>query len=133
MPRPASNYPTELELQILKILWEKAPQTVREIRDALARIGRDLAHTSVITSLGTMVEKKQLKKLPPKTGKAFLFEPRLKKEEVSQGMLGDLVDRLFDGSAESLMLNLFDSEDLDEAELKRLRQLLNKKLREQKS
>ena len=95
MPRPAFEYPTELELQILKILWKKSPQTVRELRDELARKGRDLAHTSVITSLGTMVEKGQLEKLAPETGKAFRFAPLIEKKDVSQNMLGDLVNRVF--------------------------------------
>jgi len=133
MARPASEYPTELELQILKLLWEDSPRTVREIRDGLAENGRDLAHTSVITSMGTMVEKGQLEKLPPESGKAFRFAPLIEQEDVSKGMLGDLVDRVFDGSTETLMLNLFDLQDLEEAEIKRLRKLLNQKLREQQS
>ena len=133
MPRPPSEHPTELELQILKLLWEQSPCTVREIRDALAEQGRDLAHTSVITSLGTMVDKRQLRKLPPTAGKAFRFAPILKQRDVSKGMVGDLVERLFDGSAESMMLNLFDIHDLDEEEIKRLRKRLNQKLREQQS
>ena len=133
MPRPASEHPTDLELQILKILWEKSPRTVREVRDALAQQGRDLAHTSVITTLGTMVQKGQLQKLPPQEGKAFRFAPLLAHEDVSSGMLGDLVSRVFDGSAEAVMLSLFDVTDLDESELARLRTLLNKKMRESKS
>jgi predicted transcriptional regulator len=131
MVRPASEYPTELELQILKLLWKQSPRTVREVRDALAENGRDLAHTSVITSMGTMVDKGQLEKLPPDSGKAFRFAPLLKQSDVSKGMLGDLVNRVFDGSTESLMLNLFDMQDLDATEIKRLRKLLNQKLKEQ--
>ena len=105
--------------------------TVREIRDSLAESGRDLAHTSVITTLGTMVDKDQLRKLDPESGKAFRFEPRLQRHEVSSSMLGDLLDRLFDGSAEAVMQSLFDYKDLDEAEIKRLRRLLSQKLKEQ--
>ncbi len=133
MSRPPSEHPTELELQILKLLWERSPRTVREVRDALAEQGRDLAHTSVITSLGTMVEKGQVKKLDPTVGKAFRYTPSLAHHEVSQEMLGDFINRVFDGSTETLMLNLFDSQDLDEDEIKRLRRLLNQKLREQQS
>ncbi|MEP3478973.1 MAG: BlaI/MecI/CopY family transcriptional regulator [Fuerstiella sp.] len=133
MARPTSGYPTELELQILNLLWKKSPQTVREVRDALAENGRDLAHTSVITSLGTMVEKGQLEKLPPAIGKAFRFAPLLEQSRVSQDMLGDLVSRVFDGSPETLMLNLFDAHDLDATEIKRLQKLLNRKLKEQRS
>ena len=127
MARPGSEHPTELELQILKILWDESPQTVREVRGRLAAAGRDLAHTSVITTLGTMVEKKQLKKLPPTEGKAFRFAPRIQQKQVSQRMLGDLVERVFDGSPEAVMLSLFDVSELDADELKRLRRLFNQK------
>jgi BlaI family penicillinase repressor len=46
MARPNSEYPTELELQILKVLWDAEPMTVREVRDTLAAGRRDLAHTT---------------------------------------------------------------------------------------
>ncbi len=131
MARPASEHPTGLELQILKILWERSPLTVREIRDALAEDGRDLAHTSVNTSLNTMFEKRQLDRLKPIQGKAFRFAPRLKHEDVSSRMLGDLKDRVFGGSASAVMLSLFDCSEFDEDELKELRRIFNRKIREQ--
>lgn len=133
MARPVSEHPTELELQILKILWDDSPLTVREIRDALAQRGRDLAHTSVITTLGTMVDKDQLERLDPEQGKAFRFSPHLQQEDVSRRMLGDLVDRVFDGSAEAVMLSLFDVSKLDEDEVKHLRRLFNRKVREHRN
>ena len=133
MARPNSEYPTALELQILKVLWEQSPQTVREVRDALAVAGRDLAHTSVITTLGTMVDKDQLEKLDPAQGKAFRFAPLIQREDVSRDMLGDLFERVFDRSAEAVMLSLFGVTELDEQELAGLRKLLNQKMREAKS
>jgi len=133
MARPASDHPTELELQIMGILWDESPRTVREVRDALAAMGRDLAHTSVITTLGIMVEKEQLEKLDPIEGKAFRFAPLVARGDVSKRMLGELVERLFGGSTEATMLSLFDMDDVTEDEIKRLRRLLNKKLREQQS
>jgi BlaI family transcriptional regulator, penicillinase repressor len=133
MARPNSEYPTELELQILKVLWEAEPMTVRDVREALAVGGRDLAHTTVITMLGTMVEKGQIQKLEPIQGKAFRFSPLIQRDDVSRGMLGDIVDRVFDGSAEAVMLSLFDVKELDEEELSSLRKLLNRKMREAKS
>ncbi len=131
MARPPSNYPTELELQILKVLWKDAPQTARRIRDALAELGRDLAHTSVITTLQKMVDKKHLEQLAPDQGKAFRFAPLLSELDVTQGMLSDLVNRVFDGSAEAVMLSLFDVSDLDSDALKRLRRTVNQKMRDQ--
>ncbi|MBL8817460.1 MAG: BlaI/MecI/CopY family transcriptional regulator [Planctomyces sp.] len=133
MARPNSEYPTELELRILKILWESEPKTVRQVRDDLAAEGRDLAHTTVITMLSTMVEKGQIEKLEPLEGKAFRFSPLIQRDDVSKGMLGDLIERVFDGSAEAVMMSLFDVTKLDEDELAGLRRLLNKKLREARS
>jgi len=131
MARTASEYPTELELQMLKVLWEDSPMTARQIREALAARGRELAHTSVITTLQKMVDKQQLKQLDPAEGKAFRFAPCVAEKEVSKRMLGDLVDRVFDGSAEAVMLSLFDVSDLDQDALKRLRRAFNRKLREE--
>lgn len=132
MSRKPPPHPTELELLILKLLWVDSPRTARQIRDGLAARGRDLAHTSVITTLQKMVDKQQLKQLDPVAGKAFRFSPRVSEESVSNRMLGDLVDRVFDGSAEAVMLGLFDVSDLDEDEVKRLRRIFNEKLREKR-
>lgn len=128
MSRPVAEQPTELELQFLKILWEKAPQPVREIRDRLAETGRDIAHTSVITTLNTMVKKRFLAR--KKDGKAFLFHPRVTREEVSRSVLGDVVDRVFDGSATAVLAGLFEHSDIDAGELKELRKLIDQRMKE---
>jgi len=128
MARPASGHPTGLELQILKVLWDRAPLMVRDVRQALAEMGRDIAHTSVITTLNTMVEKRFLKRR--KQGKAFLFSPRVARDEVCAQMLGDIVDRVFDGSAKAVVLGLFDCAELDASDLKELRRLINQKVKE---
>ena len=130
MAKSTRESPTELELLILKILWVDSPQTARQIRDALAIGGRDLAHTSVITTLQKMVDKQQLSQLDPVEGKAFRFEPLVTDQQVSRGMLGDIVDRVFDGSAEAVMLSLFDVTELDDQALKSLRKAFNQKLKE---
>ena len=122
--------PSELELQILKVLWEQSPLTARQIREQLEERGRPLAYTSVITTVQRMVEKRQLNQLDPTEGKAFRFEPRVSDQQVTRGMLGEFVDRVFDGSAEAVVLSLFDATDLDEDTVKRLRKAFNQKLRE---
>lgn len=128
MTRPSSEHPTELELQFLKILWEKSPQLVREIRDVLAESGRDIAHTSVITTLNTMVKKRFLTR--KKAGKSFLFAPRITREEVSQSVLGDVLNRVFDGSAKAVLMGLFEQSDMKPDELKELRKLIDQRMRE---
>lgn len=127
MPRPTSEQPTELELQFLKILWQKSPLPVREIRDMLALTGRDIAHTSVITTLNTMVKKRFL--IRKKEGKAFLFAPRITREQVSQSVLGDVVNRIFDGSAIAVLTGLFQQSDINADELKELRKLINQRMK----
>ena len=122
--------PSELELQILKVLWEQSPLTARQIREQLDERGRPLAYTSVITTVQRMVDKDLLKQLDPTEGKAFRFEPRVSDQQVTRGMLGEFVDRVFDGSAEAVVLSLFDAAELDEETVKRLRKAFNQKLRE---
>ena len=130
MVRPTANQPTELELQLLKILWEQSPLAVSEIRDALAATGRDIAHTSVITTLNTMVKKKYLRR--KKDGKAFLFSPRIEKDAVSQRILGNVVQNVFEGSAKAVLSSLFDCAEIDADEIRELRRLINSKAKEVK-
>ena len=127
MSRPPSRYPTELELMILKILWQSSPLLAREIQAALAEQNRNLAKTSVITTLKTMVEKKYLNHKP--RGNAYLFSPKITETDVSKRVLGDVVDRVFDGSPKAVLLKLFDVKDVDEDELKELRQIIDRKLK----
>jgi BlaI family transcriptional regulator, penicillinase repressor len=127
MARPAAEQPTELELQILKILWGKSPQLVRDIRDELAKLGRDIAHTSVITTLNTMVKKRIV--IRKREGNAFLFSPRTTREQVSRSVLGDIVNRVFDGSAKAVLLGVFEQNDIDRGELKELRKLIDQRIK----
>ena len=113
MARKKSKYPTELELEILKILWERSPRTVREVRETMAAAGRDLAHTSLITTLNVMFDKGFVKRRKAAEGRGYEFSPKVSRDDVSQGMVGDLVDRVFEGSASAMMLSLLENEQLD--------------------
>jgi BlaI family transcriptional regulator, penicillinase repressor len=126
MARPASTYPTVLELQILKLLWQQSPLLARDVQQALAADGRELAKTSVITTLNTMVAKKYLERT--KQGNSFLFSPRISAAEVSEQVLGDVLDRVFDGSTSAVLLKLFDVTSVNDAELKELRRIIDRKL-----
>ncbi len=129
MARSASKYPTELELQILKILWRDAPLLAREVQARLDEDGRPLAKTSVITTLNTMHQKKYLTR--KQQGNTYLFSPRITEEQVAGRVLDDVVDRVFDGSTAAVMLSLFDARSLDKDELKQLRSLIDRKLDEE--
>ena len=105
------------------------------MRDVQSRLEeqarRPLSHSSVITILNIMVRKGYLKRR--KEGKAFFFSPKIEKDAVSRRLVGDLLGRVFEGSATAMVLNLMESTDLDADELARLRQLIERKAKEHKS
>lgn len=130
MARPGSDHPTNLELEILKILWQESPLPVREVRARLeSEADRPLAHSSVITTLNIMYDKGLLKR--KKDGKSFLFSPKVKQEEIAGGIMGDLLTRLFNGSPAAMMVNLLETADIDSSELAELRKLIARKAKEQ--
>ncbi len=124
MPRPASKHPTELEMEILKILWRNGPATVRTVRDALAD-RRKLAYTSVMTMMNIMTRKGFLKRT--KDGLSFTYQTRITEKATIGQMLRDMVNRLFNGSPAAAMLNLLETSDIDDEELMRLRAMLSEK------
>ena len=127
MSRPTSKHPTELELEILKVLWHIGPATVRQVRDELAAI-RDLAYTTVMTMMTIMDKKGYVQR--KKDGRSFVYEATYQEQKASRNMLQDVVDRLFGGSTKAVMQHLLETSDLDESELKQIRLLINRKTRE---
>lgn len=121
MTRNASKHPTELELEILKVLWQLGPATVREVRDRLEPI-RDLAYTSVMTVMNIMTKKGYVRRR--KNGNSFVYRASVNRDATANRILGDVADRLFEGSRKMAALQLLETADIDEAELARLRELL---------
>ena len=133
MAKQKGNTPSDLELQILKVLWmvesdQESPLSVREIRLQLAEEGRELAHTSVITTLNIMVKKKFVARRKRKN--AFLFYPLVSKDSVNEQEVSSLLDRVFDGSAEQLLLALFDAKEVDSQQITEMKKLINRKARQ---
>lgn len=127
MTRSPSRHPTELELEILKVLWQRGPATVKQVREALAPV-RDLAYTSVMTMMTIMIGKGYLER--KKDGRSFTYRAVYREEKASRNMLQDVVDRLFGGSATAVMQHLLETSDLDDEELKKIRALISRKKRE---
>jgi predicted transcriptional regulator len=124
MARRTSAHPTELELEILKILWREGPLPGRRVRDLLAQV-RDLAYTSVMTIMKIMTHKRYVRR--KRVDGNYVYSPCVTEEVVTRGMLCDLVERVFDGSATAVMLNLLETAELGEDELKEIRRLVNRK------
>jgi len=124
MARPTSKHPTELELEILKILWRASPLNGRQVRDALVEF-RDLAYTSVMTIMGIMEDKGYLRR--KKQRSSYVYSARIKEKATTRRMLLDLVKRAYDGSVTSAVLNLLEISDIQPEELKQLRELIRQK------
>ena len=122
MARRMSTLPTELELEILKILWRDGDSTVRHVRDALAEI-RDLAHTTVITTMTVMMGKGYLQRV--KKEKKFVYRPLLSRTDIEEKMVNDLVGKMFEGSPTALMLNLLSTSDINANELKQIAEYID--------
>jgi predicted transcriptional regulator len=124
MARQVSKHPTELELELLKVLWREGPLSGRDVRDRLAET-RELAYTSVMTVMGIMEQKRYVKR--KKSGKTFIYSPRITEAVTKKRMLKDVVDRVYEGSTMSVVVNLLESADIDPEELKQLRELIKQR------
>ena len=121
MPRPRSEHPTPGELDVRRLLWRRGPCTVREVLEALNRTRRR-AYTSVMSLLNVMVEKKLLRRRPQ--GRAFLYSARVTEERTLGRMVGDLVDRAFDGSTGALIAHALEQTEPTAEELEELQRLI---------
>ncbi len=108
-----------LELQIMKILWKKGQATTREVKNELDK-SRPLAYTTVATMLNYIEQKGFL--THGVSGRTHIYKPLIQQGDVSQGMLLDLMDRLFDGSVELLMTSLAKTRELTPEQLQELRE-----------
>ena len=110
MVRPRARQLTERELEVMHVFWRIGEATAAEARDELGRGGRDLAYTTVATLVRILCEKGFLEQTNQE--RPFRFRPVRSFEEVSAHLVGDLVDRVFGGSREQLLLRLLDSRRL---------------------
>ncbi len=112
---------TPLELEIMNVLWETGPADVRGVQ---GKLGRELAYTTVQTMLNILHKegkvKRQLKE------RAYFYVPVVSRTQVARQTVGDLVDRLFDGSAESLVMSLVETKHLTPEKLAELKDLVER-------
>ncbi len=122
MARTASSQPTERELDILQILWQHEPAGLGTICQTL-RQSRPLATTTVATMLKVMLDKRLVERRRGSRG--YLWSARATRDATASGMLGQLVDRVFNGSAGRLVTHLMEGSQLTDSELAELRRLLD--------
>lgn len=111
----------ELQLAILRVLWERGEASVRDVREALAP-DREPAVSTVATVLSRLEEQDAVSHR--KEGRRYVYRAELGRDEVRRSMVGELLDRLFGGEPTELVGHLLRQRDLDGADLDRLRELV---------
>jgi predicted transcriptional regulator len=111
---------TPLELEIMNVLWETGPANVQTVQARLA--GRDLAYTTVQTMLNVLHRKGRVKRRLQE--RAFLYSPLLSRQKAVTQAVGDMIERFFGGSADSLVMNLVETRKLTPQKLAELQKLV---------
>jgi BlaI family transcriptional regulator, penicillinase repressor len=112
--------PTEAELEILNILWERGPSTVRDVHEASLK---DTGYTTVLKQMQVMAEKGLLDR--SEEFRSHVYAPRIAKGQTQQRLARNLVQRAFGGSAKNLVLGALSAQKVSAAELKEIRQMLD--------
>ena len=117
--------PTDAELAILRVLWDRGPSNVRDVLNALnAESAEPRAYTTVLRFLQIMTEKGLVVRSDDE--RTHVYSPRVPAERTQRQMVRDLMDRVFGGSVQELVLQALGSGKVSAAELREIKKLLNK-------
>jgi len=115
--------PSDLQLQVLSVLWRKGPATVRELLEAMPD-GKKRAYTTLLSVLQVMEKKRLVTHV--RRGQAHVYRAAVDREHVLRPMLRELTDNVFGGSPARALQFLLNDSDVDERELAEIRQLLRR-------
>ena len=120
------NHPfTDRELDLMAVLWERGSGTVAEVLDSLSD---DLAYNTVLTTLRNMEEKGYVRH--EEEGRSYRYYPEIPREEAGRSAVRRVVNTIFGGSRERLIMELVSDQDLSDEELRRLRRFVEDELEE---
>ena len=120
------NHPfTDRELDLMAVLWERGSGTVAEVLDSLSD---DLAYNTVLTTLRNMEEKGYVRH--EEEGRSYRYYPEIPREEAGRSAVRRVVNTIFGGSRERLLMQLVSDQDLSDEELRRLRRFVEDELEE---
>jgi BlaI family transcriptional regulator, penicillinase repressor len=119
--RPKNNTLTPQELEIMKLVWQRGAATVRDVYEVLLE-RRKIAYTTVMTMMKILETKGYLKKR--RQDRAFIYRPAHPKNQVIGGMIREFIDRVFNGSAEPLLVHLVKSRHLSEKDLQKIARMV---------
>ena len=119
MPRKTSEQLTPVELDIMQVLWEIGPATVHSVQQ---RLPREAAYTTVQTMLNVLLRKGKVRRTLK--DRAYVYKPVVSRRQIVSLAIGDIVDRLFGGSPEELVMSMVETKHLTPARLEKLKGLL---------
>jgi len=122
MPRPASAQPTEVEMQMLRILWELGPSPVREIHRRL-NAAKGTNYSTTVKMLAVMLQKGLVKR--DEKAQPHVYRPVLTRAKTGKRLLDDLIEKVYEGSAMSLVLQALSSGKGTKEELDEVRRMLD--------
>lgn len=114
--------PTDAEVAILRVLWQRGPSTVREVWEQLSPAQRT-GYTTVLKMMQIMIEKGLLQR--DKTERSHVYKPSVSEEQTQQQVIGHLLDRVFSGSAHKLVMQALATKKATPTELAEIRKLLD--------
>ena len=117
--------PTDAELAILRVLWEKGPSTVREVHDALSTT-HDTGYTTILKLLQIMTDKRLV--VRDESQRAHVYSSSESEQRTQRKLIGDLMDRAFGGSPSKLMMQALSATKASADELAAIRQLLDQQI-----
>lgn len=123
MARPKSNTLTPLELEIMKVLWEAGAANVQAVQERLP--GDRLAYTTVQTMLNLLHKKGKVRRTLK--DRAYVYRPAQTRVQAMTQSIRDLVDRMFDGSPEGLVMGLLETRQLTPEKLEALQKKISEK------
>src|SRR5579871_2126511 len=115
---------TEQELEIMKIVWSRDVSTVRDVYESLLE-RRKIAYTTVMTMMKILEQKKYLRKT--EENRAYVYRPTKPKNQVIGSMVREFVNRVFNGSAEPLLVHLIEDQQLSERDLHEIARMIRRK------
>ena len=118
-----NKQPTTSELEILNVLWEKESATVREVFEIISAT-KPLAYTTILKLMQIMTEKGLVER--DVEGKAHLYRATVPQNETQKGLVNDLLEKVFHGSAMSLVQHLLEDKKTSSEELKEIRKMIAK-------
>jgi BlaI family penicillinase repressor len=114
---------TEQEFEIMKVVWDRETVTVRDVYEELLE-KRKVAYTTVMTMMNILEQKGHLVKT--QEDRAYLYRSTKPRNQVIRGMVREFVNRVFNGSAEPLLLHLVEDRKLSEKDIEEMRTLIRK-------